>query len=108
MIDQILRKYYSDELIESNKNYEFAFYIAPDDRRVMGSYLVRLRDKFRSDNDHKAFKEIIEILGGKITSDFSFINSFGVRFENDHLDKENLNKIFMIKYFQSNNIGKLC
>ena len=101
MIDQILRKYYSDELIESNKNYEFSFRIDPDDQRVMESYSIILRDEFKSDNDHKAFKEIIEILGGKITSTHSFINSFGVRFENDDLDKENLNKIFMIEYFNS-------
>ena len=106
MIGQILQKYYSDELIESNKNYKFGFGIAPDDQRIMGSYIVLLRDEFRSDNDHKAFKEIIKLLGGRITSTFSFMNSFEVRFENDDLDKENLNKIFMINHFGSNNIVK--
>ena len=92
-IDQILEKYYSKERIEENKNYVLKYYIAPAYKRVPGEYLIELRDDYKHENDKNAFKQMIEIFDAKISQ--AYIAWYSVKFKNDDLDKENLNKLFL-------------
>ena len=108
LVDQILQKYYSEEQIEKNKNNKFSFDICPADRRALGSFIISLRDYFKNENDHNAFKEIISLLGGIITHDWSDSNSFCVGFKNDDIDKEILSKLFMIEAFESDLLLHYC
>jgi hypothetical protein len=77
LVDHILEKYYSEEQIEKNKNNKFSFNICPADQRRLGSFFISLRHDFKNENDYNAFKEIIQLLGGKVPQGInpSFSNS---------------------------------
>ena len=62
--------------------------------------MITLREEYSNDNDQNALKEILGLVGGNITYTIKSKSYYiWVDFENDYLDKENLNKCFMIQYF---------
>ena len=100
-IDRILNKYYSKDEIKYNHNREIFYFLIEPDCCVPDSYVICLHKEFQRDNDYRAFQELVRLLDGKISYFSILLNCFYVEFKNHVLDKLSLDRMFSIKFVQS-------
>ena len=105
-IEAILNKYYTTQ--ELDEVYQECVSINIGTNHVVeNQFFITVKDNFKAQRDQSALKEVIELLNGKIVSDFfSFIGCYNVEFR-EKIDLNLFRNVPSIFTIEPNGIARL-